>query len=73
MTNQNDEILQQLVDLQTQQAFQEDIIATLDGVVTRQQQQIDRMQMQIDSLKKRFETLPESLNSEIHDEKPPHY
>lgn len=73
MNNQETDMKQGLIELQTQLSFQEDTITTLDGVITRQQQQIERMQVQIDSLKKRFETLPESLSSEIPDEKPPHY
>ncbi|WP_426416538.1 SlyX family protein [Aestuariirhabdus sp. LZHN29] len=63
----------QLVELQTQLAFQEDTIQALDRVVTRQQQQIDRLEEQLQYLRKRFEALPDTLGDEVPDQRPPHY
>ncbi|MCL6416311.1 SlyX family protein [Aestuariirhabdus sp. Z084] len=72
-TEQMAGIQDQVIDLQTQLAFQEDTINTLNAVVTRQQQQIDRMEIQLENLKKRFELLPDTQGEEVADQKPPHY
>ncbi|RRJ84165.1 SlyX family protein [Aestuariirhabdus litorea] len=69
----SEQLSSQLVELQTQLAFQEDTIDALNAVVTRQQQQIDRMAVQLESLKKRFESLPDTLGEEVPDQPPPHY
>lgn len=63
-----------LIDLETRLAFQEDTIATLDDVVTRQQRQIDKMLQQIAILKERVERREGADESASDvDERPPHY
>ena len=63
-----------LIDLETRLAFQEDAIATLDEVVTRQQRQLDVMLQQIDLLKERLERGEGASESAADiDERPPHY
>ena len=77
MTADNDSILDQLVDLQTRLAFQDDTINTLNDVIASQQQQIDRLQLQLKSLSDRINGLEESVDKSAGnkpaDEKPPHY
>ena len=63
-----------LIALETRLAFQEDTIATLDEVVTRQQRQIDEMSRRIAVLSERLEQrdgASEAVGSV--DESPPHY
>jgi SlyX protein len=67
------ELRAQLVELQTQVAFQEDALQALDLVVTRQQQQLDDM----DRLLQRWQQVVGELRSELdaqrRDAPPPHY
>lgn len=63
-----------LIDLETRMAFQEDTIATLDEVVTRQQRQLDDMNRKIAVLTDRVERREGA--SEVEDpgnDRPPHY
>ena len=65
---------EQLVELQTRLAFQEDTIARLNDVVTRQQQQIDRLRLALDDVLGLIgdETRPAASTGDV-DERPPHY
>jgi len=67
----NDEV----VELQTQVAFQEHTIAELNSALISQQQQIDRLRLELKqlqdklgALEERVETAPAPAN-----ERPPHY
>ncbi|MEM9056250.1 MAG: SlyX family protein [Pseudomonadota bacterium] len=63
-----------LIDLETRLAFQEDTIATLDGVVARQQRQIDILGQQLVELAERLERRYGAENADVaRDEPPPHY
>lgn len=69
---------EQLVELQTQFAFQEDLLQALNEVVTRQQAQIDALQRELslhrDKLTHALENLPAAGESGSNDdERPPHY
>lgn len=71
---------QQLIDLQTQLAFQEDLLSALDQRVAHQDRCIQDMETTIAALRKLVEQLQVSLEStasapgaSIVDEKPPHY
>ena len=64
---------QQLIDLQTQLVFQEDVIQALDKVVTRQQQQIENLHELFKSQKSQIEQITDSGDSDIIDTRPPHY
>lgn len=69
---------EQLIELQTQFAFQEDLLQALNEVVTMQQSQIDALQRELslhrDKLTHVLENLPASgEGSSIEEERPPHY
>ncbi|WP_299734399.1 SlyX family protein [uncultured Endozoicomonas sp.] len=63
------------MDLQTQLSFQEDTIAQLNEVVTRQQKDITRLTEAFSQLKKQFEVMAaEQQEGGNHEEAPPpHY
>ncbi len=63
----------QLIDLQTQVAFQEQTIAALNEALLGQQQQLDRFRVEISLLRQRLEDMQDSREVNPVDEKPPHY
>ncbi len=68
----------QLVELQTQFAFQEDLLQQLNEVIVRQQMQIDALERELslhrDKLLHLMENLPEKgAAGNPLDERPPHY
>jgi len=73
-----EQLLEQLFDLQSQFAFQEDLLRELNDVVTRQQTQIDLLQREVLSHRDRIthvmDNLPDRNNANAPvDERPPHY
>jgi SlyX protein len=73
-----EKITEQLVELQSQCAFQEDMLATLNDVVTRQQKQIDALQREVlnhhDKISSVMDHIADKRGSESAiDERPPHY
>ena len=69
---------EQLIELQTQLAFQEDLLQALNDVVTKQQSQIDALQRELlsnrDKLTHVLENLPAPGEGGSNDnERPPHY
>jgi len=65
---------EELIELQTQLAFQEQTIAELNSAVTNQQQQIDLLRREIVLLKEKFGALEEKVEvGPEQDERPPHY
>tara|TARA_R100001377_G_scaffold81028_4_gene60300 strand:+ start:438 stop:668 length:231 start_codon:yes stop_codon:yes gene_type:complete len=69
---------EQLIELQTQFAFQEDLLQALNEVVTMQQTQIDALQRELslhrDKLTHVLENLPAAgEGGSNEDERPPHY
>ena len=67
------ELRLQLVELQTQLAFQEDTLQALDGVVTAQQQQIDNLQRQLERWRELVEDLQGAMENQQEQAPPPHY
>lgn len=67
------ELQTQLIDLQTQLAFQEDALQALDAVVTRQQQSIDRLLLLQQRLERQLAELSGTAESAPADQRPPHY
>ncbi|MFO1388562.1 SlyX family protein [Cellvibrio sp.] len=66
----------ELVELQTRIAFQEDTINQLNQVITKQDADIIQLQQQIRLLAKRIDELALAQvggGEEITDERPPHY
>lgn len=63
----------QLVDLQSQLAFQEDTIQTLNDVVTGQQRQIEQLNELCNQQKIMLEHMSDALGKHSGADKPPHY
>ncbi|MEX0618888.1 MAG: SlyX family protein [Pseudohongiellaceae bacterium] len=64
----------QLIELQTQFSFQEDMIQELNAVVARQQQQIDRLENKMEHYQNQLSELTLSLTEAKEEvEKPPHW
>ena len=70
-----DGIRQQLVDVQTQLAYQEDTVRELNEALSRQQQEILVLRRQLQLLKQRQDEQGEGgpANASATREKPPHY
>ena len=63
-----------LIDLQTQLSFQEDTVAQLNEVVTRQQRDIMQLREEMEKLKELYQAMLESAQTEAAvNEIPPHY
>lgn len=73
MSGIEDDLREQLVELQTQLAFQEDALQALDAVVTRQQQQLDRLGELVERLQRQHTELQGELAQQSPDQRPPHY
>lgn len=68
-----DELRQQLIDLQSQLAFQEDTLQALNAIVTRQQQQIDNLNELCRDQKNQLDALSAGSGGAAEDLPPPHY
>lgn len=68
---------QQMIDLQSQVAFQEDMLQELNIVVARQQTQIDDLQRECELLAEKLTDLaargPDDSVNGAEEERPPHY
>ncbi|MFK0311264.1 SlyX family protein [Pseudomonas sp. NPDC090233] len=62
-----------IIELETRQAFQDDIIQELNDVVVEQGRVIDRLQLQMAELIKRYEEMVGQYGSEGEEAPPPHY
>jgi SlyX protein len=70
------DIMNELIELQTRLAYQEDTIQQLNEVITKQDATILQLQQQMRLLAKRVEEIsfaPDSGADEITNERPPHY
>jgi SlyX protein len=67
------ELTAQLVDLQTQLAFQEDTLQALDNVITSQQQSLDRLTQSQQRLERQLAELSGTAEVPPNDQRPPHY
>jgi SlyX protein len=63
----------QVVELQTQLAFQEDALQMLDNVVTSQQQSIDRLTKLQQQLERQLAALTSGTDVLPGEQRPPHY
>lgn len=63
----------ELIELQTQLAFQEQTINELNAVLTNQQQQIDILRLEFRQLQRILDEGDDDVNTSVGDEKPPHY
>lgn len=77
VSESNDALLQQLHELQSQLAFQEDALESLNGAMAAQQQEILVLRRQLELLKQRQDEQMAGTGSgagaDNADEKPPHY
>ncbi|OOZ37860.1 SlyX family protein [Solemya velesiana gill symbiont] len=65
---------EELIDLQTRLAFQDDAIQELNSTVARQQNQILELQKAIEQLRQQVKTLtPSQVASPDEEAPPPHY
>lgn len=63
-----------LIELQTQLAFQEQTIAELNNVLTDQQKQLDLLRLELKFMKEKFAALEDKVEAgPQQDERPPHY
>jgi SlyX protein len=67
------ELRAQLIELQTQLTFQEDVLQALDRVVTAQQQQMDKLLRTNSRLEQQVSELAGWVDEQREDERPPHY
>ncbi len=63
----------EIVELQTKLAFQEDMIQALNRTVAGQQQELVELKRDIEELQTQLRAITPSLTSAITDETPPHY
>lgn len=73
MTDPLLELREQMVELQTQLAFQEDMLQALDTALASQQQQLDKFAQLNGRLERQFRELLERLDDQPDDRPPPHY
>lgn len=73
----NDQVLselqRELIELQTQVAFQEDALSELDDVVAAQQRQIEQLTLLCERLGRQLEQMATSWGEPGEDTPPPHY
>lgn len=67
------ELKEQLIDLQTRLAYQEDTLRQLDAVTIRQAAQIERLEMALRQLSQRLDGAVEANSPTGGHERPPHY
>jgi SlyX protein len=65
---------ERIAELETQLAFQEDTLQSLNAIVTRQQSQIDRLTHEVQLLVTQLQQLNDSITRPDSEEAPPpHY
>lgn len=71
------DIEEQLIDVQTRVAYQEDTLAQLNEVITKQDAEIVQLKQQVRLLAQRLEELmldpPQGGDADITNDRPPHY
>lgn len=73
MSDTLDDLRTQLIELQTQLAFQEDMLQALDRVVTEQQQRLDRLALVNTRLEQQLGELASRVDESHEEAPPPHY
>ena len=67
---------EKLIELETKFSYQEDLLSDLNGIVARQQRQLDELITEMSGIKEQLQDAAERGSAEGHDEqdeKPPHY
>lgn len=73
MAEQWQQLHAQLIELQTQLAFQEDTVQALDKIIAAQDQRLDQLEQANMRLARQFTELLSTLQDQRGDERPPHY
>lgn len=73
MNESMQELRAQLIELQTQLAFQEDTLQALDRIVTAQQQQMEKLLRTNSRLEQQVSELSSWVDEQREDERPPHF
>jgi SlyX protein len=77
MSGDIEQLKAQLVDVQTQLAFQEDVVSTLNGELVRQQTDIDLLNSRFDDIQEQLLNALDQAGAggseNSGNEKPPHY
>lgn len=74
--DRQEQLQQQIEELETRLAFQEDTLNALDKVIAEQDRLLSRQQMQLQLLAEKFKTMESRLDdpqAPMADERPPHY
>jgi SlyX protein len=66
-------VADRLTEIETQLAFQDDVISQLNSVVTAQQRQLDQLQMEVRLLREQLTAMRDKLLSSVTEPPPPHY
>ncbi len=64
---------QQLIELQTRLAFQEDAIQALTSTVARQQLELHELRLDLAELQQQVRTLSPTQAASVEEKPPPHY
>ena len=67
-----DKLIARLDDLEMRYAFQQELLESLNDVVTNQWEEIDRLSRMLEAVLERFENV-EDEQPEDPDQRPPHY
>jgi len=73
MSDEIEKLKLQLVELQTQLAFQEDTINTLSSELLKQQNDLERLTLRFDNINEQLTSTVEQMNEKVGEERPPHY
>lgn len=60
-------------ELESQLAFQDELLASLNAIVAKQDREMVQMRQQLEVLAARLRALADALPAEMQDEVPPHY
>ncbi len=73
-TNNDEELYNRLMDLESRHSFQEDTINQLNAEIYQQQLKIERLEQVVDALKQVLQTQSvDGTSSNSQEEPPPHY
>ena len=73
MSDEIEKLKLQLVELQTQLAFQEDTINTLSSELLKQQNDLERLTLRFDNINEQLTSTVEQMSEKVWEERPPHY
>ena len=68
-----EELRSQLVEVQTQLAFQEELLGQLNAALSLQQQDLAELRREGELLRQQYRDLQQQLPDNVPVEKPPHY